>query len=44
MIHTTFVSPLAKIFERTDITRITLPTQDGEITILPNHEPVIAAI
>ncbi|MFA5872001.1 MAG: F0F1 ATP synthase subunit epsilon [Parcubacteria group bacterium] len=37
------VTPERTVFEN-EIDQATLPTQDGEITILPNHIPLISAL
>ncbi len=42
--HFTLVSISRKALEFTDIEWVTIPTRDGEITILPNHEPLITAL
>jgi len=38
------VSPEKLVFEESEFTSITLPTEDGEITILPGHVPLVAKI
>lgn len=38
------VSPEKLVFEETDFDSITFPTQDGEITVLPGHIPLISKI
>lgn len=38
------VSPEKLVFEDTELTSVTLPTEDGEITILPGHIPLVAVI
>ncbi|MFA6090194.1 MAG: ATP synthase F1 subunit epsilon [Candidatus Gracilibacteria bacterium] len=42
--HFTLVSISRKALEFTDIEWVTIPTRDGEITILSNHEPLITAL
>ena len=37
------VTPERTVFEN-EIDQATLPTQDGEITVLPNHIPLISAL
>jgi F-type H+-transporting ATPase subunit epsilon len=37
------VTPERTVFEN-EIDQVTLPTQDGEITVLPNHIPLISAL
>jgi F-type H+-transporting ATPase subunit epsilon len=38
------VSPEKLVFEETDFDSITFPAQDGEITVLPGHIPLISKI
>ncbi len=38
------ISPEKLVFEETGFDSITLPTQDGEITILPGHIPLISKV
>ena len=42
-IHFQIVTP-EKITYRDDVDSITLPTQMGEITVLPNHTPLISSL
>jgi F-type H+-transporting ATPase subunit epsilon len=42
-IHLKIVTPERIILEE-DVDQVTLPTMDGEITILPGHIPLIAAL
>jgi len=42
-IHFQIVTP-EKITYRDDVDSITLPTQMGEITVLPNHAPLISSL
>jgi F-type H+-transporting ATPase subunit epsilon len=43
MIHFELVTPERVVF-KTDADRITLPTIEGEITVLPNHVPLVARL
>lgn len=43
MIHFKIVSPERVVYED-DVDQITLPAKEGEITILPHHIPLIAAL
>lgn len=36
------ITPENKIFEETEINSISFPTQEGEITVLPQHIPLIS--
>ena len=38
------VSPEKKVFEEDDFEAITIPTGDGEVTILPNHIPLVSKV
>ncbi len=38
------VSPEKKVFEETGFTSITIPTDSGEITVLPNHIPLVGKV
>lgn len=40
----TLVSIARKAFDLPVVESVTIPTLDGEITILPNHEPLITAL
>ncbi|MDD2916460.1 MAG: ATP synthase F1 subunit epsilon [Candidatus Gracilibacteria bacterium] len=40
----TLVSIVKKVLDLPVIEWVTIPTRDGEITILPNHEPLITAL
>ena len=42
-IHFKIVTPERVVYEA-EIDQITLPTKDGEITILPNHIPLVSAL
>jgi F-type H+-transporting ATPase subunit epsilon len=42
--HLTLVSIVKKFLDLPDIIWVSLPTRDGEITIFPNHEPLITAL
>lgn len=42
--HLTLVSITRKILDLPSIKSVTIPTKDGEITILPNHMPLITAL
>lgn len=42
--HLTLVSIVRKVLDLPAIESVTIPTRDGEITILPNHEPLITAL
>lgn len=42
--HLTLVSISRKVLDLPTIEWVTIPTRDGEITILPNHEPLITAL
>lgn len=43
MIHFKIVSPEHVVYED-DVDQITLPAKEGEITILPNHIPLVASL
>jgi F-type H+-transporting ATPase subunit epsilon len=43
MIHFELVTPERIVF-RQEIDQVTLPTMQGEITVLPNHLPLVAAL
>ncbi|MBI4262401.1 ATP synthase F1 subunit epsilon [Candidatus Uhrbacteria bacterium] len=43
MLHFKIVSPERIVFED-DVDQVTIPTKDGEITVLPNHLPLVAAL
>lgn len=38
------ISPEKKVFEEEGISSITFPTSEGEITVLPEHVPLVAQI
>lgn len=38
------ISITKKVLETQDATSITLPTKTGTITVLPKHEPIVAAL
>jgi F-type H+-transporting ATPase subunit epsilon len=38
------VSPEKKVFEESEFESITLPTESGEITVLPGHIPIVGKI
>src|SRR3989344_2186530 len=38
------VSPEKKVFEEGEFESITIPTGDGEVTILPNHIPLVSRV
>ena len=40
----TLVSITRKALDLPDIESVTIPTRDGEITVLPNHELLITAL
>lgn len=42
--HLTLVSISRKVLDLPTIEWVTIPTRDGEITVLPNHEPLITAL
>ncbi len=42
--HLTLVSIVKQILDNSLIEWISMPTRDGEITIFPNHEPLITAL
>lgn len=42
--HFTLVSISRKVLDLPIIEWVTIPTRDGEITVLPNHEPLITAL
>lgn len=42
--HLTLVSISRKVLDLPLIESVTIPTRDGEITVLPNHEPLITAL
>ncbi|EKD30182.1 MAG: F0F1 ATP synthase subunit epsilon [uncultured bacterium (gcode 4)] len=42
--HLTLVSISRKVLDLPSIEWVTIPTRDGEITVLPNHEPLITAL
>lgn len=43
MIHFELVTPERVVF-RQDVDAVTLPTMEGEVTILPGHIPMVAAL
>lgn len=43
MIHFKIVSPERVVYED-DVDQVTLPAKEGEITILPNHIPLVASL
>lgn len=43
MLHFKIVSPERVVFED-DIDQVSIPTKDGEICVLPNHLPLVAAL
>lgn len=43
MIHFELITPERAVF-REDVDRMTLPTTQGEITILPGHVPLVASL
>lgn len=43
MIHFKIVSPERVVYED-DVDQITLPAKEGEITVLPNHIPLVASL
>ncbi len=43
MIHFELITPERVLF-REEVDEVTLPTSEGEITILPNHVPLVAAL
>ncbi len=44
MLTLKIVSPEKKVFEASGFDSITLPTQEGEITILPKHIPLVGKV
>lgn len=36
-------SPAKEVYEN-EVSEVTIPTKDGEITVLPNHTPIISAL
>lgn len=42
--HFTLVSIVQKVLDLPSIEWVSIPTRDGEITILPNHEALITAL
>jgi F-type H+-transporting ATPase subunit epsilon len=38
------ITPVRTVFEEDGITSLTVPTQNGQITILPNHLPLITKV
>ena len=38
------ITPERTLIEKETVTRVTLPTVDGEITVLPGHAPVITVL
>lgn len=42
--HLTLVSISRKVLDLPSIESVTIPTRDGEITVLPSHEPLITAL
>lgn len=42
-IHLELITPERVVF-KTDVHQVTLPTAMGEITVLPNHAPLVAAL
>jgi F-type H+-transporting ATPase subunit epsilon len=43
MINFRIVTPEGVVYED-DIERVTIPTADGEITVLPNHTPIVSLL
>lgn len=43
-LHFQIVTPERVVFEAPQVTAITLPTKLGEITVLPDHLPLVAAL
>lgn len=43
MLHFKIVSPERVVFED-DVDQVSIPTKDGEITVLQNHLPLVAAL
>lgn len=41
--HLTVITPDKTVF-KDEVDEVTLPTKDGEITILPNHIPLVSAV
>lgn len=44
LMHLTLISISRKVLDLPSIESITIPTRDGEITVLPSHEPLITAL
>ncbi len=40
----TLVTPLKKILERVDVTQIKVPAQKGQLTIYPEHSPLVTTL
>jgi F-type H+-transporting ATPase subunit epsilon len=43
MLHFSLITPERILFQEEAVS-VTLPTADGEITVLPNHAPLVAAL
>ena len=43
MIHLSLITPDGSIFDG-DVDAVSLPTPDGEITVLPHHIPLITVV
>ncbi len=44
ILHLSIATPDKVIFESNSISSVTIPTDQGEITVLPNHIPLIATV
>ncbi|MFA7653619.1 MAG: ATP synthase F1 subunit epsilon [Candidatus Magasanikbacteria bacterium] len=37
-------TPEKVVYENTEVTQVTIPTMDGEITVMPNHIPLVSVL
>lgn len=44
LLEVKIITPDRVVYDGTDIASVTIPTMDGEITVLPGHIPLIAPI
>lgn len=43
-LHLTVVTAERTVLDRTDVTRVIVPTTEGQITLLPSHAPLMASL
>lgn len=44
LINFKIITPEKVTYEADDVRRVTIPTADGEITVLPNHMPLVSLL